>query len=658
MDIESGFRKEFKVIYFQKEHFVKLREVIPNDPQFSMQWALKNNGDSGGIADADIDATEVWDTVTGGTTVNNRQIVIAVVDDGFDLNHPDISFMKNTAEIPGNNTDDDNNGYIDDYDGWNAYNHSGSITSNSHGTHVTGICGALGNNNQGVCGINFNVKILPVQGSSGTESIVVEAYSYVYEMRMRYNESNGQNGAYIVVTNSSFGVDYGNPVNYPIWCSLYDSLGAAGVLSCAATANASINVDEQYDMPTACNSDYLITLTNTTRTDEKYASAGYGLTTIDLGAPGTQIRSTDMNSGYSNKTGTSMSSPHAAGAVALLHAAVTDSLYNYFNTNYGALALYIKQSILSSTDSLPSLSGITVSGGRLNVKKAIDKLLSGQLILNPPLNLTVELNGNHLVLNWETPIENTNSNLTGYNVYRDNVLLNESLIGITEYSDFNIINGSQYTYSVKAVYQEGISEASNYVTFSIMLAPRNLVGTAYNNRISLSWQSPGFESSLLERNVSAYSIFRDGLFIHLNPPQDTIYIDNGVENGIEYTYYVTAMYSIGESEASNSISVTITGTDDQVSTLNNERLVSYPNPFRQETKIDYYSKSNVLNEIEIYNCKGELVKSIKANHREKGKQGYIWNGEDSQGKRCSSGVFFYSVNGSKENKIRKMILLK
>ena len=130
----------------QFNHYVKERATYPNDVGFSQQWGLNNTGQSGGTVDADIDGPEAWDITTGGLTSMGDQIVVAIVDGGFDLAHQDLNFLKNTEEIPGNGIDDDGNGYIDDYDGWNAYNHNGTITSASHGTHVSGIAGARGNN--------------------------------------------------------------------------------------------------------------------------------------------------------------------------------------------------------------------------------------------------------------------------------------------------------------------------------------------------------------------------------------------------------------------------------------------------------------------------------------------------------------------------------
>ncbi|MDY0077945.1 MAG: S8 family peptidase [Bacteroidales bacterium] len=375
----SHLKQHKSIALAQANHEVALREAteaIPDDPFFENQWGLHNDGSGGGIAGADIDALRAWDFTTGGLTATGDTIVVAVIDGGAYLQHEDLNFFKNRHEIPGNGIDDDNNGYVDDYDGWNAYNNSGNVSNDSHGTHVSGTIGAIGNNDLGVTGVNWNVKVMPISGSSSVESVVVKAYSYVYEMRYTYNQSQGDSGAFVVATNASFGVDYGNPDNYPIWGAMYDSLGAIGVLSVGATANRSVNVDVQGDIPTAFESPWLITVTNTTNRDEKYNSAGYGLLSIDLGAPGTTIYSTrpaPTNYGYA--TGTSMATPHVAGAVGLLFAAADSAFMEAYHENPGVYALFMKEYLLNGTDPLESLDGITVTGGRLNIYNAINLLL-------------------------------------------------------------------------------------------------------------------------------------------------------------------------------------------------------------------------------------------------------------------------------------------
>ena len=374
----------------QFNHYISQREIFPDDVYFELQWNMYNTGVVG-VEDADIDATDAWEITEGGVTVMGDTLVIAVVDGGCDLTHEDLNLWKNEAEIPCNGIDDDGNGYIDDYDGWNAFNHTGNVPTDSHGTHVSGIAGAIGNNEVGVAGVNWNAKIMPVAGDSSVESVVVEAYSYVLEMRQLYNETNGESGAFVISTNASFGVNYGNPANFPLWSAIYDSLGVAGVLSAAATMNINVNVDEVGDMPTACESDYLITVTNTTKFDEKYVAAAYGLETIDLGAPGTLIYSTNFNNDYSLKTGTSMATPHVAGAVAMMFSAATEEFLQEYKDSLAVKCLEIKQYILDGVDILPDLEGVTVSGGRLNMHNSLNLMLSQVPVRNEVISPKVHL---------------------------------------------------------------------------------------------------------------------------------------------------------------------------------------------------------------------------------------------------------------------------
>ena len=344
---------------------ITLREAIPDDPYYGQQWAP-----------AIMSLPQAWEEfTTGGVTATGDTIVVAVIDGGADLSHEDLNFWKNTLEIPFNGIDDDGNGYIDDYDGWNAYNHNGHVGSNYHGTHVSGIIGAIGNNGKGVSGVNWNVKILPIGGSSSNESIVVEAYSYALEMRARYNETNGAEGAFIVATNSSFGVDYGDPNDYPIWCSMYDEMGDVGILSCGAGPNMNVNVDVVGDVPSACPGDYLIGITNTTSQDEKYGNAGYGVNNIDIGAPGTAIYSTTPNNGYNGSTGTSMATPQVSGTIALMYAALPEEMMQACKSDPASFCLSVKYHLLNGADHLQSLEGLVASERRLNAYNAIESIL-------------------------------------------------------------------------------------------------------------------------------------------------------------------------------------------------------------------------------------------------------------------------------------------
>lgn len=357
----------------------------PNDSLFEEQWSLYNDGSNGGSGTADISAREAWDITTGGLTQLGEEIVVAVVDGGFDIDHEDLvdNIFTNEDEIPGNGVDDDNNGYIDDVHGWNAYSNTHLHPEDSHGTHVSGTIGAKGNNTTGVTGVNWDVKLLPVSGSSTIESTVVAAYGYVLDMRRLYNQTGGAFGAYIVASNSSFGKDNAQPEDFPLWCAMYDSLGYEGVLSVAATINSSVNVDEVGDVPTACSSDYLIAVTNTTSSDFIHVNAGYGPEHIDIAAPGTAIHSTINNNYYGDNWGTSMATPHVAGAVALMYSAICGKRLEAYQYQPADLALQVRQDLLvRGVDKLESLEGLIASEGRLNLYKAVSRVADTCLIVS------------------------------------------------------------------------------------------------------------------------------------------------------------------------------------------------------------------------------------------------------------------------------------
>jgi len=346
---------------------MRLRSVTPNDPAWAQQWGPKKIG-----------APDAWKLSTGGETANRDEIVVAVVDNGTDLNHEDLkdNLWVNSGEIPGNGIDDDGNGYVDDVFGWNGYANNGNVPSGTHGTHVAGIIGASGDNGKHVAGVNWNVKLMSVAASSGDTAVVMRGYNYVLEQKKAWLTSGGTKGANVVATNSSFGIDGArcSDPQYKIWNDVYEAMGEVGILSAAATANMAWDIDRTGDVPTSCESDFIIAVTNSTSDDRLYSQAGWGKTTIDLAAPGTNVFSTVPFNRASNMTGTSMATPHVAGAVALLHSVASQNFAELARTQPGKAARELKKIMLQNVDVLPDFKDKTVTGGRLNVGKAAQKI--------------------------------------------------------------------------------------------------------------------------------------------------------------------------------------------------------------------------------------------------------------------------------------------
>ena len=369
-----ALRKDDRLVAAQFNHEVQSRETLPDDPALNQQWHHVQNGDH------DIDSDLAWDITTGGQTADGTRIVVAVLEGGgANYNHIDLidNHWVNDQEIPDNGIDDDNNGFVDDYNGWHAQNNNDNIGGGGHGTSVSGMIGATGNNGSGGVGVNWDVEIMQVDMGFGglSEANVIAAYDYPYEMRVLFNESQGARGAFVVATNASWGIDLANPANYPIWCGFYDTLGEAGILNCGATANQQYNIDTQGDMPTGCSSPYMVSVTATNNQDVRTFS-GYGATTIDLAAPGDNVYLPSGSTGYNNTSGTSFASPCVAGAIALLYSAPCPDLMGQALVDPQGTADVILGHLYEGVDVVSNLVGETVTGGRLNTFNSLNLLMA------------------------------------------------------------------------------------------------------------------------------------------------------------------------------------------------------------------------------------------------------------------------------------------
>lgn len=358
------------------EQNVKLeRRASPNDPMVSQQWYLNT-----------INALKAWDQTTGGITFNKDTLVLAVIDHGFLTTHEDLKnrIWKNQFEIQGNGKDDDNNGYIDDVNGLSLrYKNEKHSVDNStdglsnHGTSVAGIMCGEGNNKTGIAGMMWNSKLMLTSFSAnGNISDLIEMFNYILDQRIRYNQSNGKQGALVVAINYSGGISFAKAADYPIWCGMYDKMGAAGIINCGATTNKYVDVDDEGDMPSTCPSEFLIAVTNTDRNSNRVYNSGFGLKNIDLGSPGENLQTTrsDATNSYSAFSGTSAATPVVAGAVGLMYSLPCKEWADYIISNPVESARLIKKSLLAGVDKNSDLNGKTVSGGRLNVARALDTL--------------------------------------------------------------------------------------------------------------------------------------------------------------------------------------------------------------------------------------------------------------------------------------------
>lgn len=359
----------------QNNHYIDDVRATPNDANFTgQQWHHRNTGQTGGTNDADIDSELAWDITTGGLTNDGDTIVICLVEGGgANWTHPDLitNFWHNYDEIPNNGIDDDGNGYTDDFDGWRISTNSDNHNTGNHGTECMGMMGARGNNAIGVAGANWNVKVMLVSGFTvSSESSVISAYNYPLKMRKRYNSSNGAIGAFVVATSSSWGIDNANPNSYPLWCNFYDSLGIHGILSPCATTNSSVNIDVAGDMPTACDSPYMISVTRTGQTDNQ--AGGYGVVNVDLGAPGINVSTTSGTNGYTTfATGTSYATPLTAGVIALMYSVPCPTFMNVVKNNPQAGADSVLKALYAGVETKASLASITATGGRLNANNSV-----------------------------------------------------------------------------------------------------------------------------------------------------------------------------------------------------------------------------------------------------------------------------------------------
>lgn len=343
------------VEYVEPNYIVYALET-PNDPSFGSLWGLLNTGQAiqgvTGTAGADISATWAWAKTTG-----SKANVVAVVDTGLDYTHPDLA--GNVWSAPGSFTVTVGGVTVSCAAGTHGFNAitktCNPLDDNGHGTHVSGTIGAVGNNGVGVAGVNWTASIMGLKflnsRGSGTTADAINAIEFAIQAKkVLTSQANVQ-----VLSNSWGGGGYSS--------SLFAEIQKAndnGMLFPVAAGNNKSNNDTTAYYPANYDVPNVVAVAATDNRDLLASFSNYGLTTVDLGAPGVNILSTYPSNRYAWMSGTSMATPHVAGAAALVLSAC------------GALApSSLKDVLLANTDRVNSLVGKTVTGGRLNAYTAV-----------------------------------------------------------------------------------------------------------------------------------------------------------------------------------------------------------------------------------------------------------------------------------------------
>lgn len=286
-------------------NYAVFASATPDDPQYPSMYAPLT-----------LNLPNTWDITTGSDST-----IAVVIDSGIAYNHPDLAAnaWTNPGEIPANNIDDDGNGYIDDVHGYNFVSNTGDPQDdNGHGTHVAGTIGARGNNSVGVTGVAWRVKLVAAKflngSGSGSTANAIRAVNYALALK--------QAGYPVVVANNSWG---GGGFSSTLQNAIQD-LANADVLFVAAAGNQSSNNDTTPYYPANYNVDNVITIASTTSANALSYFSNYGVTSVDIAAPGSAIVSTYPSSTYATLQGTSMAAPQVSGIAVLLQAACGNSL--------------------------------------------------------------------------------------------------------------------------------------------------------------------------------------------------------------------------------------------------------------------------------------------------------------------------------------------
>jgi len=528
----TALQRNPNVLYAEPDFVVRATITTPNDPSYADLWGMAN-----------IKAPTAWDTTTG-----NPATVVAIIDTGMDRSHPDLqdNIWTNPDETAGNGIDDDRNGYVDDVYGWDfAYNDNNPSDGNGHGTHTAGTVGARGNNGVGIVGVNWQVKLVALKflsdSGSGATSNAVLAVQYAQKEGIRVSNNSWGGGGYSQ--------------------SLYDAISAAksiGHLFVAAAGNDNFNTDILPHYPSSYTLDNIISVASITSTDARSSFSNYGAVSVDLGAPGSSILST-VPGGYATYSGTSMATPHVAGAAAML-------VGLHPTWTYGE----IRDAILGTVRPISALAGKTVTGGTLDLAAAVNYQPGGSPPLAPSDLAGSALSSTEIRLTWT----DNSGNETAFHVERASgggefATIRTLGVNVVTYTDSNLAASTQYTYRVYAANAAGDSAYSNTATVTTQAPPplppnppSGLYATVVGKLVTLTWidnatNESGFyvgraNYDTRKKTCGAYSVVKT-VVADTTTTTDT-------RNSGSYCYKVQAYNAGGTSEWSNVQQVTISKT--------------------------------------------------------------------------------------------------
>lgn len=348
---------------------LRRKSAVPNDAEYPQQWPHHNTGQAAdsagnGTPGADIKSEEAWNISTG-----SNRVVVAIVDTGVDLTHPDLraNIWRNPGEIAGNGVDDDGNGFVDDVNGWDFVGNGQTDGDNNpqdpqtqgHGTAVAGVVGAVGNNALGVAGVNWTVsmiavKIFPDDGLAPS-SAIINAQEYLVGLKRR--------GVPIVASSNSYGSlqdEVSTQFNDAERLAIQSFTNEGMIFVAAAGNDTNDNDSPTRAYPSSYDNPFIVSAAATTNKDTLAGFSNFGATTVDLGAPGERVRTTQVGGGYQWIDGTSFACPYTAGVLGLMA-----------SVNRFATQQQLRTTLLAQVDPVPALTGKVLTGGRLNAFKAV-----------------------------------------------------------------------------------------------------------------------------------------------------------------------------------------------------------------------------------------------------------------------------------------------